>query len=82
MLGVICAIILLSLRVSFNWHGFPHLGLLGITFIQALNRTGWFESVEGQECNSNVQRFMNSRYCVNVGGFATRMVSLHFTFEG
>jgi len=41
VLGVICAIILLSLR--------------------ALNRTGWFESVEGQECNSNVQRFMNSR---------------------
>ena len=29
---------------------------------QALNRTGWFESVEGQECNSNVQRIMNNRY--------------------
>jgi len=41
VLGIICAIILLSLR--------------------ALNRTGWFESVEGQDCNSNVQRFMNSK---------------------
>jgi len=41
VLGVICSIILLSLR--------------------ALNRTGWFESVEGQESNSNIQRMMNSR---------------------
>ena len=35
-----------------------------MAFVQALNRTGWFESVEGQECNSNVQRFMNSKYVV------------------
>jgi len=41
VLGIFCAIVLLSLR--------------------ALNRTGWFESVEGQECNSNVQRIMNNR---------------------
>ena len=33
-----------------------------LSLIQALNRTSWFESVEGQECNSHIQRIMNSRY--------------------